>query len=488
MSDKINRRQFINDLGLSAAALALLPNISVASRRGNLALQGAPKSVVILGGGLAGLAAAYELKKAGHTVTILEARKQPGGRVRTIRDFDDGLYAEAGPVAFPENHTFTWDYAREFGLQLRPAVRIDLDSLCNIRGQQFRIGPSNNNIPLNLTASERQAGIGGIIPLYLGDYMRDVGNPRRANFPPASLREIDAISLRQLLVNQGASADAIRIIEASQLGVLGFGLDSVSAMDGVVTEAIASAAFFYEIVGGNDQLPGALKKRVKKQFKKAAVVLRIEQNESGVKVTYSQGGEILTLNADRAVCTLPFPVLKNIEVSPAFSAEKQQAINELKLTPVTRTYMQFKRRVWEENKLSGYGITDLDIQNTYSPTMTQPGTRGILTSYAGGQRALDLGAMSETERENEVLDRMGGLFGVTRKHLNFTVSQIWHQDEWARGAFTYFEPGQMTTLLPVAQQPEGRIHFAGEHTSAWHGWMNGALESGNRVAEEINNT
>ena len=486
MSDKINRRQFIKDLSLSAAALSMLPNVSVASGRGNFTLQGAPKSVVILGGGLAGLAAAYELKKAGHTVTILEARKQPGGRVRTIRDFDDGLYAEAGPVAFPESHTFTWDYAREFGLQLRLSLRIDLDSLCDIRGQQFRIGPSNNSIPLNLKASERQAGMGGIIPLYLGDYMRDVGNPRRANFPPASLRAIDAISLRQLLINQGASDDAIRIIEASQLGVLGFGIDSVSAMDGVVTEAIASDAAFYEIAGGNDQLPGALKKRVKKQFKKAAVVLRLEQTASGVKVTYSQGGEILTLEADRAVCTLPFPVLKNIEVNPAFSADKQRAINELKLTPVTRTYLQFKRRVWEENKLSGYGVTDLDIQNTYSPTLTQPGTRGILASYAGGQRALDLGAMSETTRQEAVLDQMGELFGVTKKQLNFSISQIWHTDEWARGAFTYFEPGQMATLLPIAQQPEGRIHFAGEHTSAWHGWMNGALESGNRAAEEVN--
>jgi monoamine oxidase len=66
------------------------------------------------------------------------------------------------------------------------------------------------------------------------------------------------------------------------------------------------------------------------------------------------------------------------------------------------------------------------------------------------------------------------------------VSQIWHEDEFARGAFAYFEPGQMATLLPVAQRAEGRIHFAGEHTSVWHGWMNGALESGNRAAVEVN--
>src|ERR1044072_2776621 len=146
MSDKINRRQFIKDLSLSAAALSMLPNVSVASGRGNFTLQGAPKSVVILGGGLAGLAAGYELKKAGHTITILEARKQPGGRVRTLRDFDDGLYAEAGPLAFPQSHGFTWGYADEFDLPLRLSLKIGFESVAHVRGQFFRIAPNSGPI------------------------------------------------------------------------------------------------------------------------------------------------------------------------------------------------------------------------------------------------------------------------------------------------------------------------------------------------------
>ena len=81
---------------------------------------------------------------------------------------------------------------------------------------------------------------------------------------------------------------------------------------------------------------------------------------------------------------------------------------------------------------------------------------------------------------------MRNLFGNLNSVYEAGLSQIWHRDEYARGAFTYFEPGQMATLLPIAQRPEGRIHFAGEHTSAWHGWMNGALESGNRAADEVN--
>lgn len=486
MANSINRRQFIQGLGLSAAALALLPQVARATRRGGLSLQASPKNVVILGGGLAGLAAAYELKKIGHTVTILEARKTPGGRVRTLRNFADGLYAEAGPIAFPQSHDFTLGYAQEMGLQTRFSFKIGFDSIAHINGQVFRIGSGNNPVPLELKPGERQAGIYQLPTYYLEQYMREVGNPRRANWPNDTLRAIDALSLKELLEQQGASPAAIDVIAASQLGLLGFGIEGLSAMDAAVTEAIATNAAFYEIVNGNDELPFALKKKVKKQFRKQAVVQRIEQNESAVIVTYTQGGETLTITADRVICTIPFPVLKNIDVFPAFSAEKQQAINELKLTPVTRTYQQFRSRLWEESKLDGYGITDLEIQNTYSPTLTQLGTRGILASYAGGQRALDLGAMSEAERQSFVLGKMRQLFGRVDRQYESGTSQIWHEDPWTKGAFTYFEPGQMATLLPIAQRPEGRIHFAGEHTSAWHGWMNGALESGNRAASEVN--
>jgi monoamine oxidase len=487
MSRVIDRRQFIRDISLTAAALALAPRVASAERRGGIKLMSEPKNVVILGGGLAGLAAGFELKRAGHNITILEARKFPGGRVQTIRDFANGQYAEAGAVSFPPSHEFTYGYATDFGLPLRPAFRPGVDTVANIRGNRFRVRSDGvADIPFHLTAAERETGVFGIIALYLKDYINAVGNPRKPNWPPDELRAIDGLSLEQLLANLGASDGAIDIIAASQLGLLGFGLDSFSALDGVVTEAIAADQIFYEIVDGNDQLASALKRKVKKQFRKASIVKRIEQNQNGVTVTYSNSDGIQTITADRVICTLPFPVLKDIEVSPAFPEDKQRAINELKLTPVTRTYLQFRTRVWEQAGFSGYGLSDLPIQNTYSPTLTQEGKSGILTSYAGGQRALDLSAMSERDRQSFVLRQMGNLFSGLDSGYEGGTSQIWHEDQFARGAFAYFEPGQMTTLLPIAQRPEGRVHFAGEHTSAWHGWMNGALESGNRAAAEVN--
>ncbi len=449
--------------------------------------MGQPKNVVILGGGLAGLAAGYELKRAGHNVTILEARRFAGGRVQTIRDFADGQYAEAGANVFPQSHEFTYGYATDFGLPMRAAGALGVDTMAYIRGNRFRISSTGAaDVPLQLTSRERAAGVFGVTSLYLGSYMSEVGNPRRSDWPPGDLKAIDAVTLKHLLSDLGASDGAIDIIAASQLGLLGFGLDSFSAMDGVVTEAIASDSVFYEIVDGNDQLPSALKRKVKKQFKKSSVVTRIEQNQTSVIVTYTNADGVQTIAADRVICTLPFPVLKDIDVTPRFSADKQHAINELKLTPVTRSYLQFRARVWEQAGLSGYGLSDLPIQNTYSPTLNQDGKSGILVSYTGGQRALDLSAMSEKDRQSFALRQMGNLFSGLDAQFDSGLSYIWHQDPFARGAFTYFEPGQMATLLPIAQRAEGRIHFAGEHTSAWHGWMNGALESGNRAAAEVN--
>jgi monoamine oxidase len=486
--NEIRRREFIRDISLMAAWLAVQPRIARAERRGQIRLAGTPQNIVILGGGLAGLSAGFELKRAGHKITILEARKQPGGRVRTIHGFGDGLYAEAGPISFPQSHQFTFGYCTDFGLQLRPAFTIGLDSVASIRGDIFRIKSTGEaNVPFPLSAAERDAGVFGIIGLYLQRYMREVGNPLGAGWPSDELAETDQLTLQSLLERDGATQGAIDIIASSQLGILGFGLDSISAMDGVVSEAVANDPRFFEIMGGNDLLPAAFKKRVKKQFKKKAIVRRIEQDASGVTVTYDDSNGTQTISADRVICTLPFPVLKDIEVFPAFSEAKLRAINELKWTPVTRAFLQFRTRVWEQNGMSGFGLTDTAIQSTYSPTLTQGGRRGLLAAYTGGQRALDLGAMSESARQSLVLNRMNSLFGsgLSNQYESGT-SQIWQDEPFARGAFVYFEPGQMTTLLPIAQQPEGRIHFAGEHTSAWHGWMNGALESGNRAAQEVN--
>lgn len=123
---RINRRQFIQRSAIAAAGVSLAQSSAFAS----IAINPAPKKIVIIGAGMAGLVAGYELSQLGHDITILEAQTRAGGRVQTLRDpFSDGLYAEAGAARIPENHNLTLKYVKLFGVPLEPMYPSRLSAL-----------------------------------------------------------------------------------------------------------------------------------------------------------------------------------------------------------------------------------------------------------------------------------------------------------------------------------------------------------------------
>ncbi|MGH8645776.1 MAG: flavin monoamine oxidase family protein [Gammaproteobacteria bacterium] len=151
-----------------------------------------------------------------------------------------------------------------------------------------------------------------------------------------------------------------------------------------------------------------------------------------------------------------------------------------------RVSLQSRKRFWVAAGLNGFGRTDLPIANLFDMTSNQPGQRGILQTYLGGARARQVAALKEGERISFVLEQAEKVFPGIRENFEGGVSKCWDEDEWARGASSWYRPGQMSELWPHIARPEGRVHFAGDHTSAWIRWMQGALHSGNRVAREVN--
>jgi monoamine oxidase len=464
----MKRRKF---LGLATFAAAGLPACAQVNRG-----AGAKKRVIVLGAGLAGLVAADELTQAGYDVTVLEARQRCGGRVLTLREpFADGLQAEAGALFVSHRHHLTLKYVAEFGLFLEPALPMFEARLFYVRGQRV-VGNWGGKIewPYDLTAEERKLGHVGLWARYV------------ESGPTLPEENLDRMSVAEFLRWRGASEEAVALLRVGYLDMIGDGIESYSALHMLRRLALApTAEQRYTIRGGSDQLPKAFATKLDGKVQYECPVVRIEPGERSAGVVVSRAGVRERLRADHVICTLPFSVLRHIDVSPPFSAKKTRSIEQLPYTSVARVFLQFRRKVWTSENLYFLTTTDLPIKWIFEHTISQPGRRGILEAQALGADARRLARMAENERVEFALSQLEQVFAGARKDYERGASVCWDEDPYSRGAFSYFRPGEVLPLAPHLAEAEGRVHFAGDHTSAWSGWMQGALESGLRAAREI---
>ncbi len=488
MNNPVNRREFVKGSLLAATMLPCLHPIIAATSRDEARRRGAARKVIVIGAGLAGLASAYELTQAGHEVTVLEARARCGGRVWTLRDsFPEGLYAEAGATNVFDNHDWTIKYVKLLGVALDPMESTGGASIFHIRGKRMVIkSGSPIEWPLELKPEEKGLSRGALWAKYVAPVVKDLGDTEAAEWPPPPLKRYDRMSFAEFLRQQGASPGAVEILRLGLADQLGEGADAVSALN-LLREAAPRAVMkqSFSIRGGSDTLPRAFAARLGDRIHYGLPVVKIEHDAAGARVICSQSGNQRTFAADYLICAIPFAVLKRVEVSPGFSPEKRQAIAQLGNTSVARVFLQTRQRFWRDEGLSGAATTDLPIMTAYDKAHYLPGKRGLLEAYVAGARARRLAAMTASERMNFTVRQMEQILPAIREHYEGGASVCWDEDEWARGAYAWFKPGQMESFLAHIARPEGRVHFAGDHTSPWPGWMNGALQSGARAAREV---
>ena len=476
--EEITRREFVRRSAIGLGALALPRSVA---RLGNAP----PQKVIVVGAGLAGLAAAFELIALGHDVTILEARTRPGGRVFTIREgFADGLYAEGGAMQVFDTHERAQRYIKQFGLEIDPIQPARAASVMYIQGQRIETKPGARVVwpfPVPEGLDSR-----GLYDRYVAPRLMEILEAENLGELLRRFAPLDRLTFSDYLRQQGASPAAIDVLKIGLASGLGDGADAVSALN-LLREAShrQKRRQSFTIRGGTDGLPKAFASRLSDRIRYGTPVVRLEQDASGVRAIALQAGLPHAFVGDRLVCAIPFSVLRRLDVSPAFSPQKRAAVEQLQYTSVTRVYVQTRTRFWIDDGISGNASTDLPVMGVYERTINQQGTRGILESYQAGPSARRTTGLSEKERLAEALDGMAKVYPKILEQYEGGASKSWDDDEWSRGAYAWFKPGQMTTLIPYVASAEGRVHFAGEHASTQPGWMEGALESAERVVREI---
>jgi monoamine oxidase len=401
--------------------------------------------------------------------------------------FTDGLYAEAGAMRIPRAHDLTLHYVNKFGLETKPFTMGNPKAWVMLHGEKVRLGEFRNEhhaLNFELVDAEKAVAIGErwgetIRPLL--ERIREGGDAAWAEIT----RECDHFSLWEFLEDRGWSQGAI------ELYCLMFHMEPFlnSAFMEILREEAGN--WFTDVVyvtGGMDRLPKSFLPELWPHIRFGSKVCSITQDGEGVTIQYQNAAGREVLRADRAIVTLPFSVLRHIEVSPALSRGKQRAIRQLYYDASTKILLQTRSRFWEEKDgiFGGGSVTDLPVRTVYYPDHGRETGRGVLlASYTWGEDAHRWASLSPQDRVSQAIENIALLHPEVRTEFEVGASKVWHDDEFAGGAFALFDPGQQTHLFSHIVEPEGRLHFAGEHASLAHAWIQGAIESGLRAAVEV---
>ena len=479
------RRRFLSR-SAALGALAATPGWAAA------AAQAAAPRIAVVGAGLAGLTAAWTLRRAGAECTVYEGAERVGGRCYSERSaFEQEQVAERGGEFIDSVHEEIIALCRTLGIELDDVLDAEPPGtapLTWIDGAAYSAEQATRDFqPVHRVVQQQARALG------------ETYGYRGAN---KAGRALDRISVARWIdrhVPGGRASRLGRTLDNAYTEEFAADTTQISAVSIVVTLAVSEADRFepyagsdqrFHVRGGNDRIVARLARDLGERIRTGTSLVRLRRlADRRLELGLRDATGDRTERFDRVILALPFSTLRELDLSKAgFRPLKLRAIRELPMGASTKLQLQFRSRFW--HALGSNGVVVMDaarFHSTWEPTRGQAGEAGILNFWSGGSLARAAGTGDVPALAADVADELArALPGVREAWNGRAIRDAWSANPWSRGSYAYYPVGYATSVLGIEPEPEGRCHFAGEHTSLqWQGFLNGAVESGLRAAQEV---
>ena len=485
---RTTRRELLKRGATAGAAVA---GASTVGRFATAAYGATKPQIAVIGAGLAGLTCAFRLKQAGLNADVYEASSRVGGRCWSIYDFDP-LIAEHGGELIDQGHTAMRQLVSELGFTLDNLLQGEpngTEDFYWVDGGKY-------------TQDQLLVDLNGLYQKLHKDTTA-ASYPTLWNSYTQRGWQLDHMSiidwLDESIPNGGSKSNLGRVLDIAYNIEYGAECSQQSALNLIYLLGYQGAGQFrvfgksnekYHVRGGNDQVASALASELASQITTNMPLTAIKRNATGT-FTLSFGGSPVTV--DHVVLALPFSLLREVNYSKAgFEPLKVTAIEELAMGTNSKLHVEFKDRFWYGAGNNGNTYADTGYQNTWEVSRAQGGGKGkgILVDYTGGTIGANFGKGTPSSRAQQFMSQLQPLFPAVKSIADHWTGRatvdFWTGYEWTKGSYSYWKVGQYTKFSGMEKVRQGNCHFAGEHTSQdSQGYLNGAVETGERAAGEI---
>lgn len=453
-----------------------------------MADSGADRRVLVVGAGIAGMTVAYRLRQAGIPVDVVEASSRIGGRLKSVNGNPDSpSTVELGGEFIDTRHTAVRNLAAELGLELADLKQADAGLVPEIFYFEGR--------PLS-----HEAVAEAFVPM-AQQITRDLKALGSQDFtyrnPSPHGRKLDRLSIADYISSVDIDPMLEKLVRVAYITEYGREVEEQSCFNMLflIGSEVGKWSTYgvsderWHVVGGNQQIPLTLAEKVKDAISLDTALESLRATTDGrYRVSLRQGNTSREQIYDHVVLTVPFTVLRQVEMAVEMPEVKRRAIAELGYGTCSKLAVPFQERIWRtryDSTISMY--TDLDCQNIWESARYSPGPSGWVTNLRGGQEGLRLGGNTPESHAAQLVADLEPLFpSISEVKRGHTLRAFWTAEPTALGSYACYRPGQWTAFGGAERERVGNLWFAGEHCSMGsQGYMNGACETAEAVSRSL---